>query len=97
MGARVAALADLLTAAGTAFGTANARLGSAGAPALLKEANLSLDFHAAVVLGPEGLSLVGIAQPGVQLLALAGRQGRLSNTRLAVTLVAAPALRGTAT
>lgn len=91
------ALADLFTAAGTSFAAANTRLAAAGAPALLRDASLTLEFHGGLAVRPDGLAVRGVAQPGVQQLALSGRQGRMVNTTLTVTLMAAPAVRGPAT
>lgn len=96
MGASGTTLADLLTAAGSAVAAANARLAAAGAPALLREASLTLDFNAPIAVRPDDILLTRVARPGVQQLALAGRTGRMDNTRLSVTFVAAPAVRGPA-
>ena len=65
-------LADLLTAAGQAMGDANRRLTVTGAPALLREFELSvgLDAEVAVPDGAPTLLLTGLSRPNPQLVAL---------------------------
>ncbi len=90
------ALADLFTAAGSSFAAANAHLAAAGAPALLREASLTLEFQSRLTVNPHGLLLNCPAQPGIQQQAVAGRRGRLTNMTLSINLIAAPATRGSA-
>lgn len=85
-------LSDLLTASGAAMAASNRRLAGAGAPALLREFSLGLDFDAEVrVTGAgEGLSFRRTAQSGAQMRALV--RGASATVRLSATYVAAPAL-----
>lgn len=93
MTAKAVSLADLLTAAGAAMATANSRLAAAGAPAMLRDASLTLEFNGQIQLQGDTLLLSRLAQPSLQALALAGRAKRASNTSLTVNLMAAPAVK----
>jgi len=84
-------LADLLTAAGQAMGGANRRLSGTGAPALLREFELSLGLDAEVAV-PEGaptLLLTGVSRPNPQLDALL-QSGQSVSVR--AVYIAAPAV-----
>lgn len=86
-------LADLLTASGSAMAVSNQRLTAGGAPALLREMKLELDFTAAVRVpdDPHTLLLRPVAGPNPQFLPLFRTSP--PNVRLTATFVAAPSLQ----
>lgn len=86
-------LADLLTASGAAMASSNQRLASSGAPALLREFTLQLDFEAAfrVEGGACTLHFGRVAKADPHILALTGAHG--NNIRIEATYIAAPSLQ----
>lgn len=94
-------LSDLLTAAGSALGSANERLQQTLSPAMLSSYNFTLSFNSRPQVrdGDIRFSGVTITNPRFQLLACCpGSTGTpnaccpTTNTSLTVNVVAAPAL-----
>lgn len=85
-------LANLLTATGTAMGSANQRLAAAGAPALLQQFALSLTFQAgfSVPADDQTLRFTQVARPNAQMMALMKTQS--NNVSITATYIAAPGL-----
>lgn len=85
-------LADLLTASGAAMASSNQRLASVGAPALLREFTLALDFEAAFGVKDDACTLLfgRVAKADPHILALTGAAG--NNIRIEATYIAAPSL-----
>lgn len=83
-------LADLLTAAGASMATANGRLAAGGAPALMRQFDLGLEFPGAVRLLPCAAG-VCIIRPRHRCVTACGAGGR-STVRIQATYIAAPSL-----
>lgn len=81
---------DLLEAAALALAGANERAACAGAPAMLREMELTLDLTGGVAVTPCGLIFRDVQSPSLQENALIGRSA--ANIHLKVTVIAAPAL-----
>ncbi len=91
MQARRFDLADLLTASGAAMAASNQRLAEAGAPALLKEFKLHLDFEATLCLDDAAAIVFRrVSKPNPQLRALLKQ--RAANVTIEATYMAAPSL-----
>lgn len=71
----------------------NIRLAKAGAPALLREFALNLDFEAVVRLPADHCTLLlgRVARPNTQMTALMGNT--IANVRLEARFIAAPSLQ----
>ena len=82
-------LADLLTAAGAALGTANERLRLVCSPALLSGYDINLCFNGRLRLTGGDIGFSGVAQPDARQQAAGGGA---ANTSVTVRVVAAPAL-----
>ncbi|HYG57016.1 MAG TPA: hypothetical protein VD902_02965 [Symbiobacteriaceae bacterium] len=86
-------LADLLTATGTAMAVSNQRLAATGAPALLREFQVELNFDAGFEVPPGActLALTDVRRPNPQAVAMmAGQKGQV---KVSATYIAAPAVR----
>lgn len=85
-------LSDLLTASGNAMGLANRRLAATGAPALLQQVVMTLDFDANFQVAPGDATLFfgASSKPNAQLTALMPTAN--ANTSIEATFIAAPSL-----
>ena len=86
-------LANLLTAAGVAVGTANTRLAAGCVPALLREFTVGLQFNAAVTVTADASTLLlsRPSRPNPQMQAMM-RNGQAGVT-VSATYIAAPSLQ----
>jgi hypothetical protein len=88
-------LADLLTASGFAMAASNSRLAACGAPALLREFSLELNFSAGFQVSEQAatLLLTPAAPQNPQMQALMGQGGASAPVTLTATYIAAPSIR----
>jgi hypothetical protein len=85
-------LSDLLTASGNAMGLANRRLAATGAPALLQQVVVTLDFNASFQVAPGDVTLLfgSFSKPNAQLTAM--MSNAKTNSTIEATFIAAPSL-----